>query len=113
MQSIGRWYESFMGKRTEIVRGGPIYIHTDQGIVTLIEEAKASRMGAPGGMRLEVLRPNAVHIVSARGVSSISIGATLRKRLLPALVVLPAILWTPLQYLWLSRRLSNEQKRKR
>jgi hypothetical protein len=113
MQSIGRWTEHHMCKKTEIVRSAPLYIQTERGIVTLVEEMVVGEIGTSGRQRLATLRPRAIHLIDDKGVTSVPIGSTARHRLLLALAALPAILWTPLQYLWLARRQANGPKRKR
>ncbi|MGA7730892.1 MAG: hypothetical protein WCD37_06430 [Chloroflexia bacterium] len=113
MQSIGRWAEQHLSKKTGTVRGAPLYIQTAHGIVTLVEEMVTSEIGTLRGPRLATLRPAIIHVIDDKGVTSVPVGTSARKRLLLALAAIPAILWTPLQYLWLSRRQANEQKRKR
>ena len=113
MQSIGRWTEQYLGKKTGIVRSAPLYIQTKRGIVTLVEEMVTSEIGTPRGPRLATLRPGVIHVIDDKGVISMPIGSTARHRLLLALAALPAILWTPLQYLWLARRQANDRKRTR
>ena len=102
-----------MCKKTEIVRSAPLYIQTERGIVTLVEEIVASEIGTSGGPRIGILRPRAIHLIDDKGVTSVSIRSAARHRLLLALAALPAILWAPFQYLWLARRQANDQKRQR
>jgi hypothetical protein len=99
-----------MGKKSEIERSEPIYVQTADGIVTLVGETETSEIGPTNGPRMATSRPHAAHVIDAEGVRSVPISTVDRKQILLAL---PAILGTPLLYLWLSRRQTNEQKRKR
>ena len=110
MPSIGRWSEQLMGKKSEIERGPPVYVRTRGGIVTFVGEVETSEIGPTHGPRMAISRPHAAHVIDAEGVRSVPISTVGKKQILLAL---PAIFGTPLLYLWLSRRQTYEQKRKR
>ena len=88
------------------MRGGPLYFQMDRGIVTLVSEVMVSRPTP----RIATLRAYAVHVIDDAGVRRLPIAFTDRKRLIFFLLT---FLYAPLQYVFISRRLSHGQKRKR
>ena len=90
MQSIGQWADKCVKPETELVRSGPIYVETNNGVVTLVKEGSA-----PASSAGEV-QPIAVYVIDAKGVRRVSLVRSNRKRLLlllAALLIICCALW--------------------
>ena len=90
MPSIGHWADKCVKPQTELVRSGPIYVETNNGITTLVKEGYA-----PANSAGEV-QPIAVYVIDAKGVRRVALVRSNRKRLLlllAALLIVCTALW--------------------
>jgi hypothetical protein len=87
-------------KHTTPERSGPVYISTRNGIISLVEEARVSRVEL-SGVTLARLRPQAVFVIDDLGVRRVRIASSGKTKLFLALL---AALCAPLQYRLLARR---------